>query len=85
MDVLYKIFLPFCAGNRNNVFALRQHPGQRKLRCLHSLFRRHLFDLLHEFKIAIEVFALKSRRGSPPVIGRKIAGLLDLSRKETAA
>src|SRR5260370_36157708 len=61
-DIFLQIFAPFGAGDWDDVAALRQYPGKRKLRG-RALFRAGNFaNSLHAIEIALSTIALKSWR-----------------------
>src|SRR3954447_14864663 len=50
------------AGNRDDVVALREDPGDRQLRGRHAFRARDFFDAADQIEIAFEVLALEARR-----------------------
>jgi hypothetical protein len=83
LHILLQVFHPFCTGDRNDVIALRQHPGQRQLRCSAFLLTRNFFNFPDEIKVLLKVLALKSRRVAAVVIRRKIFISRDLASQKT--
>jgi hypothetical protein len=83
--VLLKTAAVSSAGDGNNVIALGEDPGKRKLRRGAVLLTRNLFNFLNEINILLEVISLKSSNAAAEVIGREIFETLDLSGKKAAA
>jgi hypothetical protein len=76
---------PLGAGNRGNVVALRQQPGQSDLcRCRTRLCGDGL-DLVHDVQVALEVLAGKPRVGLAPVVVGELLGRADLAGEEAVA
>jgi len=71
-DIFLQIFAPLRPGNWNNIFALREYPGERELRRCAFFFARDLPDAGDEIDIALEIFALKPRRGASVIIFRQV-------------
>ena len=63
-------------GNRDDVFALRQHPRERELGRRAIFFARDLAHPLHQIEVALEILTLKTRRLPPVIIRRQIFELL---------
>src|SRR5260370_38930191 len=66
-DIFLQIFAPFGAGDWDDVVALAQYPGKRKLR-RRGLFRAGNFaNSLHDSAIALKLLALKTCRREPEI------------------
>src|SRR5262245_34796141 len=72
-------------GDRQDVVALSQAPGERELTGGDALLFRDLLDPADERDVVIEVLVLEPRVLTPPVIGGKVALIVDPSRQEAAA
>src|SRR5207247_2908963 len=76
---------PLGAGNRSDVIALREQPGQRDLcRCCSDLLGNGS-NLVDDAEIALEVLAGEARVGLAPVVVRELLGRADLAREEAVA
>ena len=84
-DILFQIFPPLGAGDRHNVFALSQHPGQRQLCRFAFLFGCNFFDAADQIKIFLKILALEARRKAAIVVGGKIIESFELPGEETPA
>ena len=84
-DIFLQIFAPFRSRNRNNIFALCQHPGERELRPRAFFLACDLPESGDESKIALKIFALKPRRRAPVIIVRQIFRFFDLTGQKSAA
>jgi hypothetical protein len=84
-QILFEVFDALGPRDWHDVFALRQHPRERELRSGASFLASHLFDAGCEVDVALKVLALKSRRVSPHIVGRKIFIALDLAGEKTAS
>src|SRR2546421_2752968 len=84
-DVFLEVTDPPRAGNRHDVFSLRQYPGKRQLRRRAVLLARQLPYLIDECQVAAEVLALKARGAAAIVIGREIVRALDGAGEEAAS
>src|SRR2546430_10628218 len=67
--VLFEIPAMLRSRNGHDIFALRQHPGQRQLRRLNALLFCDFSHPPHQIKILLEILSLKTGR-LPPVIVR---------------
>src|ERR671930_2146723 len=59
-DVLLETLDAPGAGDRDDVVALREHPGERELRWGHALRCGELLDLGDEVEVALEVLGLEA-------------------------
>src|SRR5262245_27367389 len=66
-DVLLETLDAPSAGDRDDVVALREHPGERELRRGHALRRGKLLDLAHQVEVALEALALEAGRRAAEV------------------
>ena len=74
---------PLGAGNRRDVIALREQPGQRDLcRCCTRLAGNGL-DFVDDAQIALEVLAGEARVRLAPVVASELLGRADLAGEET--
>src|SRR5260370_15158211 len=84
-DIFLQIVAPFGAGDWDDVVALGQYPGKRKLR-RRALFRAGNFaNSLHEIEIALKIIALKSWRRAPEIVFLQILRLFDFAGQKSAA
>src|SRR5690349_18128273 len=60
-DILVEILDVLGAGDRNDVIALREHPGESELRGGAALLLGHRFDLADELDVLLEILALEAR------------------------
>ena len=76
---------PLGAGNRSDVVALREQPGQRDLgrRCSH--LSGNGSNLVDDAQIALEVLAGEARVGLAPVVIGELLGRTDFAREEAVA
>src|SRR5689334_18416910 len=84
-DILLQVLATLGAGDRHDVVALRQHPGERELRGRAALLPCHGLDLAHEVEVLLEVLALEARRGTAEIVRLQIVDGLDLPGEEAAA
>src|SRR5436309_651593 len=82
--ILLQIAHPLRAGNGHDVFALRQHPGQRELRRRAPLGARQLLDARHQLEVLREVLTLKAGIAAPPVVRGEVLVAPYLAREEAA-
>src|SRR6185312_1829263 len=82
-DVLCNVAGPLRAWDRDDVAALRQHPGERELRRRAMLLFSHFGN--GEIEVLLEVPAQEARRIAAVVARIEILGRFDLSRKKAAA
>jgi hypothetical protein len=75
-EVLLEVGPALGAGDRDDVVATGEHPGQRQLRRGHVLRRGELSDGTDEFEVAVEVVALEARGPPAPVVGVEVSGLV---------
>ncbi len=61
-----------CCRNRNNIFALGQHPSERELCRRAFLLASNLANTLQEIGIALKIVSLKSRCRKPEIVLRQI-------------
>lgn len=81
-DVLLDASDPLGAGDRGDVVALRQQPGQRDLcRCCARLGGNGL-DLVDDAQVALEVLAGEARVGLAPIAVGELLGGADLAGEE---
>src|SRR4030095_2347654 len=76
--VLLEVLAALRAGNRDDVLALREHPGQGELARRGALLARDRLDLRHEIEVLLEVFALEARLEAAVVVLREVLDALDL-------
>ena len=72
------------AGDRDDVLAARQHPGERELRRGEALRLRERLDPGDEREVRLQVLALEARVDPAPVVGGELAGGTDRPRQEAA-
>src|ERR1051325_148024 len=82
--VLLDVAAAFRSGNRDDILALRQDPGERELRRGTLLFPRHRLHRVGERQIALEVLALKARIVAAVIVRREVLGLLEPAAQESA-
>ena len=70
----------FGPRDRDDVVALRENPGERKLRGRAFFLARNFFAAFHQVEIALEILALKSWRGAAVIVLRQIFEALDFPR-----
>src|SRR5205809_5084535 len=70
--------------NGHDIFALRQHPGQRQLRRLNALLFCDFSHPPHQIKILLEILSLKPRRLAPVIIFRQIFESFELPGQKSA-
>src|SRR6185437_1216877 len=85
IHIFAQIFPSLGSRNWNDVFALRQDPGERQLGRSATFFRSDLAYLANEIQIALKVFSLKSGGGPPVIVRRKVFEPFNLAGKESAA
>src|SRR5215469_14061547 len=73
--ILVKVRAPLCSRDRNDVFALRQHPGECQLCRRAMLLCGRFFHMLHQPHILLKIFALETRRHPPEILGTKLGAL----------
>src|SRR6266568_3214344 len=83
-DIFLQIFAPFCAGDRNDVVALCQYPGECQLRGRALFFARDFFHALYQVEIALKIFSLKSRRRAPVIVFRQVLRGFNLPGQKSA-
>src|SRR3989442_355192 len=76
---------PLGAGNRSDVVALREQPGQGNLCRCRSDLSGNGSNLLDGAQIALEVLAREARVGLAPVVVGELLGRADLAREEAVA
>jgi len=64
--ILLEIFAALRAGDRHDIVALRQHPGERKLRGCATLLLCQCLDAPDQLEVPCEVLALKAWQGAAP-------------------
>src|SRR5205823_9238889 len=69
--------------NGHDIFALRQHPGQRQLRRLNALLFCDFSHPPHQIKILLEILSLKPRRLAPVIIFRQVFESFELTGKKS--
>ena len=84
-DILLQILASLCARYGHDVFALRQHPRECELGRFASLLRRQLLNTFYQFKIFLEILALKAGGAAALIVWRQIVELLYLARKKTTS
>ncbi len=84
-DIFLQIFAALRPGNWNNIFALSEYPGERELRRRAFFFARDVPDAGDEIEVALEIFALKPRRGASVIIFRQVFRFFDLTGQKSAA
>src|SRR6185437_11222101 len=73
------------AGNRSDIVALCEQPGQSYLRRCCTCLRSDRLDLIDDPQIALEVFAGETRVGLSPVIVGQMLGRANLACKKAVA
>jgi hypothetical protein len=76
---------PLGSGDRRNVVALREQPGQRHLRRCGARLGGDGLDLIDDTQVALEVLAGQARVGLAPVVVGKLLERADLPSEETVA
>src|SRR5439155_26458349 len=84
VHIFAQIFSPLRSWNWDDVFALRQDPGESELRWSATFFPRDLAHLTNEIQIALKIFSLKPRRGPPIVALCQVFEVFDLAGQESA-
>ncbi len=84
VHIFAQIFSPLRSRNWDDVFALRQDPGQGELCGRATFFPSDLAHLANEIQIALKIFSLKPRSSSPIVVRRQIFEAFDLTGQESA-
>src|SRR2546421_6748861 len=84
VHIFAQIFSPFRSRNWDDVFALRQDPGQGELRGRATFFPSDLAHLANEIQIALKIFSLKPRGSPPVVVLRQVFKAFDLAGQESA-
>ena len=62
------------SGNRDDILALREHPGERELRGRAALLLRHRLDLPDQLEVLLEILALEARMVLAEIVLREIVG-----------
>src|ERR1700730_6953633 len=83
--VLLYAVTPLGAGNRSDVVALREQPGQRHLGRCCSHLSGNGSDLVDDAQIALEVLAGKARVALAPVLLGELLGRADVPREKAVA
>lgn len=73
------------AGDRHDVVALAEHPGQRQLRRRHPLLGGKPLERCDEGGVGLKIFRLEARHLPAEIVGGEIVGLADRPRQEAAA
>ena len=73
------------AGNRGDVVALREQPGQSDLRGCCTRLAGNGLDLVDDAQVALEVLAGEARVGLAPVVVGELLGRADLAGEEAVA
>ena len=76
---------PLGAGDRGDVVALREQPGQRDLRRCGARLGGDGLDLVDDAQVALEVLAGEARVGLAPVVVGELLGRADLAGEEAVA
>ena len=76
---------PLGSGDRRDVVALREQPGQRHLRRCGARLDGDGLDLIDDAQVALEVLAGEARVGFAPVVVGELLGRADLPGEETVA
>jgi hypothetical protein len=76
----FEVGAPLGAGDRHDVVALCQHPGERELGGRDALLLRDLGDLLGDPPVGLEVLADEARVVAPEVSGVELVGRAEPSR-----
>src|SRR6185312_3509630 len=73
------------AGDRDDVLALRQHPGERQLRGRAALLLSHLLDFADERDVLLEILPLEARVIAAEIVLGEVVRRLELAGEEPAA
>src|SRR5437868_1513698 len=84
VPIFAQIFSSFRPRNWDDIFALRQDPGQGELRGRATFFPSNLAHLANEIQITLEIFSLKPRGTPPVVVLRQVFEAFDLAGQEPA-
>jgi hypothetical protein len=76
---------PLRAGDRGDVVALREQPGQSHLCGCCTRLGGDSFDFVDDAQVALEVLAGKARVGLAPVVVGELLGRADLAGEEAVA
>ena len=76
-DVLVEVADVLGAGDRDDVLALRQDPGQCELRGVAPLLLRQSFDLFDELQVLLEILALEPRMVLAEITFREVRRRLE--------
>ena len=71
-EILFQISSSLGSRNRHDILALRQYPGERKLRRLAVFAARKFLNLLYQIEVLLEVFSLKARRLPAKIVGSEV-------------
>lgn len=76
-DVLLQMIEPARTGDRHDVLALVDDPGERKLGGRHALLLGEALQLFDQRGIGVEVLRLEARQRAPEIVGFEIFDLAD--------
>src|SRR2546427_10420066 len=82
--VLLEVAPPLGAGDRYDILALRQQPGEGELRRSAALLPRDRFHPRHQVEVSLEVLPLKARVVAAPVVRGEVLEAADLPGDEPA-
>src|SRR2546426_425213 len=82
--VLLEVAPPLGAGDRYDILALRQQPGEGELRRSAALLPRDRFHPRHQVEVSLEVLPLKARVVAAPVVRGEVLEAADLPGEEPA-
>ena len=82
-EIIFEIADVFCAGYRNDVFALSKHPGKRSLRRRDPFFISQPPDCISQVKIVLKIFSCEAGVKAAPVAFRYIFLFLETPGEET--
>src|SRR5436190_8133171 len=81
--VLFEIPAMLRSRNGHDIFALRQHPGQRQLRRLNALLFCDFSHPPHQIKILLEILSLKTGRLPPVIVFGQVFESFELTGKKS--
>ena len=83
-EIVFEITEALGVGDRDDVLALSQHPGERKLCRRAILPLRKVFQMGCKLKIMIKGLTLEARNRSPKIICSNVGCLLDRPRQKVS-
>src|SRR5437016_13426104 len=82
--VLLEVAPPLGAGDRYDILALRQQPGEGELRRSAALLPRDRFHPRHQVEVPLEVLPLEAPVVAPPVVRGAVLEAADLPGDDPA-